>query len=51
MSAGATWHVPTDPDGAFVDGPGLLVAGAAGGPLDGVRLAVKDLFDVAGRVT
>jgi Asp-tRNA(Asn)/Glu-tRNA(Gln) amidotransferase A subunit family amidase len=47
----ATWHRPTDPDGAFVDGPGLLVAGAADGPLARIPLAVKDLLDVAGRVT
>jgi Asp-tRNA(Asn)/Glu-tRNA(Gln) amidotransferase A subunit family amidase len=47
----ATWHHPDDPDGAFVDGPGLLVAGAPDGPLARIPLAVKDLLDVAGRVT
>jgi amidase len=46
-----TWHRPVDPDGAFVDGPGRLLAGAADGPLAGVALAVKDVIDVAGRVT
>jgi Asp-tRNA(Asn)/Glu-tRNA(Gln) amidotransferase A subunit family amidase len=45
------WRVPTDPAGAFVDGPGELLAGVAGGPLDGCRLAVKDVIDVAGRTT
>jgi Asp-tRNA(Asn)/Glu-tRNA(Gln) amidotransferase A subunit family amidase len=50
-STSGTWHRPTDPHGAFVDGPGLLVAGAADGPLRGRTLAVKDVIDVAGRVT
>ncbi len=35
------------PGGAFVVGPGLLAAGTPGGPLSGLRFAVKDLFDVA----
>jgi Asp-tRNA(Asn)/Glu-tRNA(Gln) amidotransferase A subunit family amidase len=51
MTAPTTWHRPTDPDGAFVDGPGLLLTGAPEGPLARVPLAVKDVFDVAGRVT
>ena len=42
---------PTDTVGAFVTTPALLIAGAAEGPLAGTRLAVKDLFDVAGTVT
>ncbi len=43
--------VPTDPLGAFVIGPRLLESGAPGGPLSGLRFAVKDLFDVAGTRT
>ena len=40
-----------DPLGAFVPGP-RCVRGASGhGPLDGLRLAVKDLIDVRGVVT
>ena len=46
-----TWAAPTDPDGAFVDGPRVLVAGRPDGALAPARLAVKDVFDVAGRVT
>ena len=33
---------------AFVPGPRCTVAGATAGPLSGLRLAVKDLIDVAG---
>ena len=43
--------IPVDTVGAFVGAPSELVAGAPGGPLDGVALAVKDMFDVAGTVT
>ncbi len=39
-----------DPVGAFVPGPRARSPGGAG-PLAGVRLAVKDLFDVAGHPT
>ena len=46
-----SWHRPTDPAGAFVDGPALLVDGAGQGPLLGSSVVVKDLLDVAGRVT
>ena len=46
-----TWRRPTDPVGAFVDGPDTLVEGAPDGPLAGRTLAVKDVIDVAGRVT
>lgn len=46
-----TWSVPVDPAGAFVDGPGVLLAGAPGGVLAGTTLAVKDVVDVVGRVT
>lgn len=38
----------SDPVGAFIPGPRARLAGNGGGPLAGVRLAVKDLFDVAG---
>ncbi len=37
--------------GAFVPGPRAQVAAMASGPLDGVRLAVKDVFDIAGAPT
>jgi amidase len=37
--------------GAFVGAPRLLLEGAATGPLAGTRLAVKDLYDVAGTIT
>jgi Asp-tRNA(Asn)/Glu-tRNA(Gln) amidotransferase A subunit family amidase len=42
---------PNDTVGAFVGAPTVLARGQAGGPLDGERLAVKDLFDIAGTVT
>jgi amidase len=38
----------TDPLGAFMVGPELLVAGRPAGRLAGVRFAAKDLFDLAG---
>lgn len=41
----------TPGDGAFVVGPRVLAGGARSGPLAGCRLAVKDLFDVAGLPT
>ena len=37
--------------GAFVPGTQTEIAGAAGGPLKGTTLAVKDLYDVAGQRT
>ncbi|PHK95180.1 glutamyl-tRNA amidotransferase [Pseudoroseomonas rhizosphaerae] len=37
--------------GAFLEGPRLEIAGAAEGPLAGLRFAAKDLFDVAGHPT
>jgi amidase len=40
-----------DTVGAFVGQPAVLAGGAAEGPLAGVSLAVKDVFDVAGTVT
>ncbi len=39
---------PTD---AFRAGPAVNIAGAASGPLAGLRFAAKDLYDVAGFVT
>ena len=41
----------TDRFGAFRPGPFVPRAGAAAGPLPGLRFAVKDLIDVAGHVT
>jgi amidase len=41
----------TDPLGAFVPGPDVRLPGRAGGPLDGLTFAAKDLFDVQGFVT
>jgi len=35
----------------FVQGPALRIEGRAGGPLDGLTFAAKDLFDVAGHPT
>jgi len=44
-------EVPVDRVGAFLGAPALLATGAPDGPLAGVRLAVKDVIDVAGQVT
>ncbi len=38
-------------NGPFIPGPRVTLAGMAGGPLAGLRFAVKDLYDVAGEVT
>jgi amidase len=38
-------------DDAFLPGPRLTLAGAATGPLAGLRFGAKDLFDVAGHPT
>jgi amidase len=43
--------IPDDPLHAFVDVPDVPVSNAAHGPLAGLTLAVKDIFDVAGYVT
>jgi amidase len=43
--------IPTDRTHAFVDPPAVLAEGAPDGPLEGLRLAVKDMIDVAGTVT
>ncbi|MEO8667482.1 MAG: amidase [Bauldia sp.] len=43
--------IPADPVNAFVDYPDVPVANAATGPLAGLTLAVKDIFDVAGYKT
>src|SRR5215472_18354665 len=40
-----------DPLGAFVPGTQIRIEGAQQGPLKGVTLAVKDLYDVAGQRT
>jgi amidase len=37
--------------GAFLPGPRLRIAGAEAGPLRGLRVAVKDLIDIAGQPT
>ena len=37
--------------GAFVPGTQIRVTGASTGPLSGLTFAVKDLFDITGRVT
>jgi amidase len=39
-----------DPVGAFMPGARITLAGAAAGPLAGLRFAVKDLFEIAGHV-
>jgi amidase len=44
-------RVIEDRVGAFLAGPMVELAGAAGGPLAGLDFAVKDLFDVAGATT
>ena len=49
FSNGATMPARNDPVGAFVDYPPVKVASAATGPLAGLTLAVKDLYDVSGR--
>lgn len=41
----------TDPLGAFVPGPRREIGPTGHGPLDGLRLAVKDLIDVQGEIT
>ncbi len=38
-------------DSAFVPGPPVSLRATGSGPLDGLRFAAKDLFDVAGHVT
>lgn len=43
--------VPVDTVDAFIGDPALLASGRPGGPLAGLTLAVKDLFDIAGVVT
>jgi amidase len=43
--------VPADTVGAFMGAPRVLAHGPLGGPLTGVTVGVKDLFDVAGTVT
>ena len=38
----------SDPVGAFVPGPRAVLPPQSEGPLSGLRLAVKDLYDIAG---
>ncbi len=40
-----------DPLGAFVPGTAVDIPGRPGGPLEGIRFAAKDIYDVAGHVT
>jgi amidase len=44
-------HDPVDRFGAFCRGPSPELPTVPDGPLAGLRLAVKDLFDIAGRPT
>ena len=44
-------HAPRDPLNAFLNLPQVTVPHAASGPLEGLSLAVKDIFDVAGLVS
>ena len=41
----------TGSEAAFVTNGRFIIKGTAGGPLDGVTFAAKDLFDVVGKVT
>ena len=41
----------TDELGAFLPGPRISIGGARQGKLEGLRFAVKDIFDLAGTVT
>ena len=43
--------IESDPYNAFVDYPAIAVANAPAGPLAGLTLAVKDIFEVAGYPT
>ncbi|MGH9025697.1 MAG: amidase family protein [Acidimicrobiia bacterium] len=47
----ATHPSPDDPVGAFVPGPPVRIEGRRGGPLEGRRVAVKDVIDVQSTVT
>ena len=47
---GVASPVPS-PSNAFLPGNGAEIGHARGGALDGMRLAVKDIYDVAGMVT
>jgi len=46
-----TPSIPIDRVHAFVEPPAVLAEGVPHGPLAGLRLAVKDMIDVAGTVT
>jgi amidase len=43
--------ISPDSVGAFLPGPRITIAGAANGPLSGLRFAAKDLFDIEGHPT
>lgn len=43
--------VTSDPFHAFLDAPQVTVPNGKTGPLQGLRLAVKDIYDIAGMVT
>ncbi len=47
----STTAMPSDAWNAFIESPGPKVVSAGAGPLGGRRLAVKDIYDVAGYVT
>ncbi|MDP7428895.1 MAG: amidase [Alphaproteobacteria bacterium] len=44
-------NAPDDTFGAYLPGSDVRLSGAAAGPLQGLRFAAKDAFDVAGHVT
>jgi amidase len=44
-------NIDTESLNAFIPHDRVRLAGAPGGPLKGVRLAVKDIYDIAGHVT
>lgn len=47
----AQMNRPADDHGAFLPGPRARLPATGRGPLDGLRLAVKDLIDLEGHVT
>src|SRR5262249_31966122 len=51
LSAARDIDAPKSESGCFRPGPAVEIAGAANGPLAGLRFVAKDLFDVAGFVT
>jgi len=49
--AGMNFAYQNDPSGAFVPDGMFDVQGSAVGPLERLRVGVKDVFDIAGRIT